>query len=208
MIATAKGVRVRLGDQVVVDGVDLSIQVGERVALVGDSGCGKTTLCRAMLGLIPLTAGQLRIGGYDPHATPRHTLAPIAQMLFQRPAAMLHPGMTLRQLLVDSARHANAPLDRVVALADALDLTPRLDALPSTLSGGEQRRAGLARVLLFQPKLLVADEPTTGLDAHRKHALVKLLMADTHATLLVTHDHDLAARTCDRVLTMRQGRLC
>ncbi len=187
--------------------VSLSIEAGSRVALVGGSGSGKTTLARALFGIVGGVTGSIRVFGKPPTGRAQTTPGARAQLLFQHPRAMLHPAMTIRQQLSESARLHARPLAAVNAVLDQVQLAHRADALPSELSGGQLRRAGIARVLLAEPDLLVADEPTTGLDAAVKPDIVALLMAPNRTTVLVTHDIGVAADHTDRIVVLHQGRL-
>jgi peptide/nickel transport system ATP-binding protein len=203
------------GGTVAVDGVTLSVEAGERVALVGESGCGKTSLIRAGLGLVPHT-GRVRLLEED---TARWTAGRWlrarhdAQLLFQDPRSMLHPSMTLRQILEESARlhrPGKNPIATARSVIEEVGLGGRQDALPDQLSGGERRRAGFARVLLARPKLLVADEPTAGLDAALKASLVELMFARVGpecAVVLVSHDIAVVAWACQRMIVMKDGKI-
>lgn len=199
-----------------VDGVDLEVRDGEVVALVGESGSGKTTLVRCALGLLPFQSGKVEILGQDLAALRGAALRRARrdfQMLLQDPTAMLNPGLTVRQHLEETARlhRPEAPMQPLVqAIAARVGLAHRLDALPREMSGGERRRAGLARVLLVEPKLLVADEPTSGLDAALKADLIDLLLTGKgpgRSWLIVSHDLPLVAYGCDRVYVMLAGRV-
>jgi ABC-type glutathione transport system ATPase component len=197
----------RYGTVTAVDGVDWAVDDGERVGLVGASGSGKTTLCRCGLGWEPVDGGSAFVAGQSVATQP----APpdVAQWLFQRPRSMLHPARRIRGLLRESAalfHHRDPDAAVSAALAD-VGLSHRADALPAELSGGEQRRAGIARVLLARPRLLVADEPTSGLDAALARQIADLLFAPDRATVLVTHDLPLALATCDRVVVFDAGRV-
>jgi ABC-type glutathione transport system ATPase component len=203
------------GGTIAVDGVSLAVEPGERVALVGESGCGKTSLVRSGLGLVPHT-GRVKLLGQDTTGwsgsrwrQARHH----AQLLFQDPRAMLHPSMTLRQILEESAALHRPEKNASVAAREVLEevgLGGRHDALPDQLSGGERRRAGFARVLLARPKLLVADEPTAGLDAALKASLVELMFARVGpecAVVLVSHDIAVVAWACHRMVVMKDGKI-
>jgi peptide/nickel transport system ATP-binding protein len=198
-----------------VDGVTISVRPGEHVALVGESGCGKTSLVRAGLGLVPCS-GAVRILGEDTRTWSRWRWRQArhdAQLLFQDPRAMLHPAMTLRQILEESAALHRPDLNPAAAAREALEavgLGGRPDALPDQLSGGERRRAGLARVLMARPKLLVADEPTAGLDAALKASLIELMferVGPRCSVVLVSHDIAVVAWACQRMLVMKDGKL-
>ncbi len=198
-----------------VDGVDLEVAAGERLGIVGESGSGKTTLVRAALGLMPFDAGSVQVLGRDLGVMKGSELRRWRrrfQVLFQDPRAMLNPGLSVRQHLLESAvlHQPDADPDTLVAsTADRLGLTPRLDARPKDLSGGEQRRVGLGRLLLAQPELLVADEPTAGLDAALKADLVDLVVGTPgeRAVVLVSHDLPLVAYACERIAVMHAGRI-
>lgn len=199
-----------------VDGVDLVVHEGERVALIGESGSGKTTLARTGLGLLPADAGRVRLFGEDVagwDATRWQRERRRAQLLFQDPRAMLNPGMTLGELLREGARLHRPEADPAAEAERALGevgLGGRAHALPHELSGGERRRAGIARLLLARPRLVVADEPSAGLDAALKASLIELLLdrvGPTCAVVLISHDLPLVAWACDRILVMQGGRI-
>ena len=198
-----------------VDGVDLEVAAGERLGLVGESGSGKTTLVRAALGLLPYEAGRVEVLGRDLASLRGAELRSWRrrfQLLFQDPRAMLNPGLSVRQHLVESAtlhRPDEDPQALAGATANRLGLAHRLDAVPRELSGGEQRRVGLGRLLLAQPELLVADEPTAGLDAALKADLVDLVVGEPgeRAVVLVSHDLPLVAYACQRIAVMHAGRI-
>lgn len=208
--------RVALGGRPVLHGCSLRIARGERVGLVGASGSGKTTLARAGLGLIPSSGGVIRLFGEEVAgwSARRWTEARRkAQLLFQDPRAMLHPRLPVGLLLADGAavhRPDEDPLRLAREALERVGLADRFDALPHELSGGEQRRVGVARVLLTRPKLLVADEPTVGLDAALKADLLTVLLDGLDpdcAVLLVSHDLPVVAWATHRVVRVAHGRL-
>lgn len=213
---TLRDVVVRYGTNVAVDGVDLAVDHGERVGLVGHSGSGKTSLVRAGLGLAPRQQGTVDLLG-QPTAGWSETRWRRArrdvQMLFQDPRAMLHPVIPLGLLLMDSAvvhQIGENPEREARAVLDSVGLGTRFDALPHELSGGEQRRAGLARVLLTRPRLLIADEPTVGMDVELKEDLLSLLLDRLDpacAVVLVTHDLPVVAWATTRIVVMSEGRI-
>lgn len=202
-----RGVRKAWPGGVALDGVDLEVGPGERVALVGASGSGKTTLARIGFGLLRPDAGRALLFGEDPAGPGARARARRAQLLFQSPRAMLHPAMTVGALLRESAALFGVGPGAVRRVLEQVGLSARADALPAQLSGGEQRRAGIARVLLATPALLVADEPTAGLDAALALDLARLLFAPERATVLITHDLPLALATCARVVVLDGGQV-
>lgn len=199
-----------------VAGVDLAVEQGERVGLIGASGSGKSTLARVGLGLLAFDAGSVRLFGEDTASWSRQRWAAVrskAQVLFQDPRSMLNPWLPIGALLEESAALHRPGEDAATVASQVLasvGLQGRSDALSGELSGGERRRAGLARVLVSRPALLVADEPTAGLDAARKGELLELLLDGAGrecAVVLVSHDLAAVAWCCDRVVVMSDGRI-
>jgi ABC-type glutathione transport system ATPase component len=201
------------------DDVDFDLYRGEVVALIGESGSGKTTLGKVLLRLTSIDGGSVRFEGDDLFALGRGALRQRRrdfQMVFQNQAANLHPAMTVREMMDESLRLHRPDLDaagraqRSAELLDRVGLGARADQRPGSLSGGERRRAGLARILATRPKLVVADEPTSGLDAAIKLQIIDLLrnLKDPDLTyLVISHDLGLVRRIADRVLVMLKGRI-
>ncbi|MEQ1503153.1 MAG: dipeptide/oligopeptide/nickel ABC transporter ATP-binding protein [Myxococcota bacterium] len=197
-------------------GATLEVGAGERIGLIGESGSGKTTLVRCGLGLVRADGGTIRVLGTDTRGyRPRdwRALRREVQVLFQDPRSMLHPDLPIGVLLEESAALHRPELDPAVAAREALrsvELDHRADALPRELSGGERRRAGIARVSLARPRLLVADEPTSGLDAVLKPRMVELLVAAAGpgcAVVLVSHDLAAIEPVCHRIAVLHHGRV-
>jgi putative ABC transport system ATP-binding protein len=195
-------------------GVDLDLAEGESVGLVGPSGSGKTSLLMVLAGLERATGGQVQVAGQDLTAMDEDALARLRRhavgIVFQ--AFHLIPTMTAQEnvaLPLELAGAANAGVRAADSLR-AVGLGHRLDHLPGQLSGGEQQRAALARAIVAEPRLLLADEPTGNLDVATGRAVMDLLFgmqARLGVTLLlITHDPALAAR-CGRRLRMRDGRI-
>jgi sulfonate transport system ATP-binding protein len=192
---TVTGLRRSYGARVVIDRLDLEIARGEFVALLGESGCGKTTLLRALAGLDPIEDGWIDRPGRPAVVFQEHRLLPWDSLW--RNVALGLSGDDVR------ARAA-------AALAE-VGLGNRLDDWPRNLSGGQAQRVALARALVQEPELLLLDEPFAALDALtriRMHDLVKELVARHQpGVLLVTHDVDEAIALADRILVMRDGAI-
>ncbi|MDG1482185.1 MAG: ATP-binding cassette domain-containing protein [Myxococcota bacterium] len=195
----------------VLDRTALTVHQGEVVGLIGESGSGKTTLARAAAGLLTPTAGTVCL--FETTLTPRTPLRPLRrrlQVLFQSADAHLNPGMSLSSMLRHSARlhRPDSPAGEVAAAAlERVGLGGRGAAYPRHLSGGERRRFGLARVLIAQPRLLISDEPTTGLDAAKRADLLELLLSSAESHLIISHDLKLIAYAADRIVVMLAGRI-
>jgi sulfonate transport system ATP-binding protein len=183
------------GSRAVIDDLDLTIGQGEFVALLGESGCGKTTLLRALSGLDPIQGGSIEVPGRPAVVFQEHRLLPWDT---------LWRNVTLGLRSDDKRQRAAAALAEV-------GLGDRLDDWPRNLSGGQAQRVALARALVQEPKLLLLDEPFAALDALtriRMHGLVKdLVSRHLPGVLLVTHDVDEAIALADRILVMRDGAI-
>ncbi|MEU2749678.1 ABC transporter ATP-binding protein [Streptomyces collinus] len=202
-----------------VDGVDLDIRPGEIVALVGESGCGKTTLARSLLGLVEPTAGRVTFDGRPLDYSGRSLKAyrKRVQLVLQDPSGSLNPRHTVYDAVAEGLRIHGHGGDERAAVADALSRAglrpPERFYLryPHELSGGQRQRVVIAGALVLEPELLVADEPVASLDASvRGEILALLLRLRTElglSALVVTHDLGLAWNIADRVAVMYLGRI-
>ncbi|MFB7575866.1 ABC transporter ATP-binding protein [Streptomyces sp. NPDC056165] len=202
-----------------VDGVDLDIRRGEIVALVGESGCGKTTLARSLLGLVPPTAGRVTFDGapldYSSRALKAYRKR--AQLVLQDPSGSLNPRHTVYDAVAEGLRVHGYRGDERAAVAGALaraGLRPPerfFLRYPHELSGGQRQRVVIAGALVLEPELVVADEPVASLDASVRGEILALLLrlrAELGlSALVVTHDLGLAWNIADRVAVMYLGRI-
>ncbi|MDB5363701.1 MAG: oligopeptide transport ATP-binding protein [Rhodospirillales bacterium] len=210
---------VAFGPVKAVDAVSLAIRPGETVGLIGESGSGKSTLARLLVDLVRPSAGAILFDGRDLatlEGPARRAYRRDAQMIFQDPVASLSPRMTVGRLLAEPLTIHG--IDRGQAWVDVLELLRRvglpetiLGKYPHQVSGGQARRVGIARALVLRPRLVVADEPTAGLDVSVQGDLVNLmseLQRDFGLTyLLVSHNLNVVRAMADRFAVMYLGQL-
>lgn len=206
-----------------VDGVSVTITAGETLALVGESGSGKTTMAHAILRIVPITAGAIRVHGVNvTHARDRE-LRPIrrrVQMLYQDPFEALNPRWRVRQLveeplLIHHTAHSLVERQELVDQAlQRVELTPAsrfVDRFPHELSGGQLQRVAIAAALVLEPELLIADEPVSMLDVSTRGGILSLLddLKREHglALLMITHDLSTAANFANRIAVLHRGRI-
>jgi peptide/nickel transport system ATP-binding protein len=217
----------RHGTVTALHGIDIALAAGETLGIVGESGSGKSVTSLAVMRLLDragrITGGRVRFEGRDithaGHADLRRLRGSALSMIFQNPRAALNPIRTVEQQIVDVLA-AHGKLSRANARAQALDLLravlirdpeARLSAYPHELSGGMCQRVMIAMAIACEPVLLIADEPTTGLDVTTQQTVMELLARIKAergmAMILITHDLGLAARWCDRIAVMEAGRV-
>ncbi|MGE4538514.1 MAG: ABC transporter ATP-binding protein [Desulfovibrio sp.] len=215
------------GPLTAVDGVDLAIGRGEVMAVVGESGCGKTVLSLSVLGLVPppgrVTTGKAVFDGRDILALPERERRAIrgsrASMIFQEPMTSLNPVLTIGDQVSEPVRiHRKASRKEALSAAAAMlarvglpDVSQRLSAYPHELSGGQRQRVMIAMALILSPELLIADEPTTALDVTVQRQILDLMLGLTRdsgtAIALITHNLGVVAQTADAVAVMYSGRV-
>jgi oligopeptide transport system ATP-binding protein len=200
-----------------VDDVDLTVAKGEVLGLVGETGCGKSTLARCIAGLYEPTAGEIRLDGQALGSKRQRAVRRRIQMVFQDPYSSLNPRMTVSQtvgeiLRVHGKLARKAAADRVEGPLSLVDFPTALkNAYPRSLSGGLRQRVSIARALAADPEVLLADEPVSALDVSVQATILNLL-ADLRARLgltllLITHDMAVVRHLSDRVAVMYLGRI-
>ena len=201
------------------DGLTLSLQRGERLALVGPSGCGKSTVARAVLGLLPegsRSQGRLELLGSDPRRLRRASLNRLrgeaVGLVFQDPMTRLNPLISIGDHLRDTLSAHGAQAARAEELLQRVGIGPeRMASYPHQFSGGMRQRVAIALAMALQPPLVIADEPTTSLDVavagQVMAELTALCQEAGSALLLITHDLAMAGRWCQRMAVMQDGRL-
>ncbi|GAB78733.1 peptide/nickel transport system ATP-binding protein [Austwickia chelonae] len=198
-------------------GVDFRAYRGETVGIVGESGCGKTTLARVMVGLQTPTKGEVHFRGAPMAHTPkaRRVLGRTVSMVFQDPSTALNPRMVVREQLLDPLRvhgigDENYRTHRVEELMHLVGLPlSALDVLPRQISGGQRQRVAIARALALDPELIIADEPTSALDVSVRAQVLNLLTDLKNelglGLVFISHDINTVRYVSDRIAVMYRG---
>ncbi|SGY94174.1 Oligopeptide transport ATP-binding protein OppF [Moritella viscosa] len=202
-----------------VDGVSIKLYEGETLGVVGESGCGKSTFARALIGLVPAAAGNVVWLGQDltrlPHEEMREKRKEI-QMIFQDPLASLNPRMTVGDIIAEPLRTFFPRLSNVEVKEQVKDMMTKVGLLPNVInryphefSGGQCQRIGIARALILKPKMIICDEPVSALDVSIQAQVVNLLQSLQKelglSLIFIAHDLSIVKHISDRVLVMYLG---
>jgi oligopeptide/dipeptide ABC transporter ATP-binding protein len=203
-----------------VDGVSFSLPAGKTLGLVGESGCGKTTVGRSLLRLIPATGGRVLFEGEDVLRMSRSQLRGLRQrmqIIFQDPYGSLNPRMSVAQIVgeplwLHRGLRGGALRERVAALLEQVGLKSyMLDRYPHEFSGGQRQRIGVARAIALNPSFIVCDEPTSALDVSIRAQIINLLrdlqQAQGLSYLMISHDLGVVRHMCDAVAVMYLGKI-
>lgn len=204
-----------------VDVVSLTIRKGENIGLVGESGCGKSTFARTLLGLTVLSDGKIEVDGAafpSPNAAATRNLRRKIQIVFQDPYSSFNPRQTIGKVIAEPLNLLEAPPDKktesgmVAEALCAVDLSPGdAEKYPHAFSGGQRQRIAVARALITEPEVIILDEATSALDTASRNRVLELLMRLSEekgvSYLFITHDLSVVRDVTDRLLVMKAGRI-
>jgi phospholipid/cholesterol/gamma-HCH transport system ATP-binding protein len=215
-VIVIKGLRKAFGDHEVLRGVDLHVNKGENLVILGKSGTGKSVLIKCLVGLEWPDEGEITMFGKEVVGLDYRGLTEVrlrTGFLFQN--AALYDSMTVRENLLFPLRQLKKDMTRekkqslMMEMLDNVGLVEAIDQLPSKLSGGQSKRIGLARTLILQPELMLYDEPTTGLDTGTAKEISELMILTKKkyniSSITITHDMHCAKMTADRIIMMKEG---
>jgi heme ABC exporter ATP-binding subunit CcmA len=200
-LVVANGLTHWFGRELALEGVDLVVDTGEHMAVLGDNGAGKTTLLRILATALRPTAGQLQIAGLNAFREKRRLRHHIGYLAH---ATGLYPALTAVENLEFFCDLQEVSRTRVEEVLDAVGLTPDAHRRADQLSRGMQQRVAIARAILHEPRLLILDEPDASLGEDAADVLTRVMQGKT--VVLATHDRALANRLCPRTLELRHGR--
>ena len=203
-----------------VNGVSFSLKAGETLGIVGESGCGKSSLARALIGLNPIASGSVKLDGRELAGLPAgewRSLRAEMQMIFQDPLSSLNPRMTIGEIIAEPLRTLRPETSAATVKAEVERVMTRVGLLPNVInryphefSGGQCQRVGIARALIVRPKLIICDEPVSALDVSIQAQVINLLLdlqqEEGLALIFIAHDLAVVKHISDRVMVMYLGR--
>ena len=201
----------------IIHDLSLTIEQGEKIAIIGPSGCGKSTLIKLLIGLIPVDSGSIKLYGQDITLLDENTLYALRNKIgFVFQSSALFDSLTIKDNLAFALREREHPMDErdvnilVHEKLRLVEMNGVENYYPANLSGGQKRRIGIARALITNPSLILYDEPTAGLDPQLVHTIEDLITRvsdNTHATsIVITHQISTMLRTADKIYFMDNGR--
>jgi phospholipid/cholesterol/gamma-HCH transport system ATP-binding protein len=205
------------GEKTILDGINLELYQGENLVILGRSGTGKSVLIKCMVGLLPVDSGTVRVLGYEvPELGSKELNELRKQVGFSFQGSALYDSMTVRENLEFPIKRNLGVFDRkrlkemVTKALDDVGLLNAIDMKPAELSGGMKKRIGIARTLILQPKIMLYDEPTAGLDPVTSMEINDLILEVREkyrtASIIITHDISCARHTSDRIIALFDGR--
>jgi phospholipid/cholesterol/gamma-HCH transport system ATP-binding protein len=216
-VVEVKDLHKSFGDKVILDGFNLDLHEGENLVILGRSGTGKSVLIKCMVGLLRVDSGSIRVLGYDVPKLGSTELNELRKQVgFSFQGSALYDSMTVRENLEFPIKRNLGIFDRkklkdmVTRALEDVGLLNAIDMKPAELSGGMKKRIGIARTLILQPKIMLYDEPTAGLDPVTSMEINELILEVRKkyhtASIIITHDISCARHTSDRIIALFEGR--